>query len=155
MIQSGRFSDTNSEARYGYGYNDSNPYYSGTGAYAPSTSGLSAYKTYSVVNAEPYPSVQVPLTIIDPPYTPIPRSYLAWSIFNLVCCGFICGLVTTILSVRIISLNDRKAIDQAQKLSDKLMLANIIISAAGGLIFMITFPYIYVAIYPYLPKINY
>ena len=149
-----RYGDgNNSESKYGYGYNDSNPYYGG--AYAPSTGGLSAFKTYSVVNAEPYPTNQVPMLIIDPPHIPVARSYLAWSIFNLVCCGFIFGLVTTIFSIRIISLNDKRAHKEAQRLSDKLMLANIIISAAGGLIFMIAFPYIYVAIYPYLPKINY
>lgn len=180
-----RLNDTyNSDNRYGgysmnnmgvggasaISYADNNShYYSGVGggigggggaysAYSAASSaygGASAYKTYSTVNTEQVTSSQVPLTIIDPPIKQNVKSFLIWSIFNMICCGLICGLVSTIMSLRVISLADRHQYEKAQKLSDRLMLANIIITAFGALIFIIVFPYVYVAIYPSLPKINY
>jgi hypothetical protein len=183
MLPSIKFNDTNSESRYGYsiggaGMNngtgaanfaaDSSHYYSGVypnagggghgghSAYSgASIYGASAYKTYSTANTEQVQSSQAPLTIVDPPHTPSIRSYLLWSVFNLICCGFVCGLASTVMSIRVISLADRRAYKEAQKLSDRIMLANIIITALGALIFIIVFPYVYTAIYPSLPKINY
>lgn len=97
----------------------------------------------------------VPLIVIDPPTFPQVKSYLLWSIVNLFCCGFITGLVTTILSLRVIQLKDKKLFKEANSLSDKLMLLNLIITILGAVIYLVAFPYFYVAIYPSLPKINY
>ena len=191
MLPSLKYSDTNSENRYGYSigggggnhnnngtgggaaaaaahYNpDSSHYYSGVypnagggigafSAYSGASSyGPSGFKNYSNAVVDQAPGSQTPLTIIDPPTEPKVRSYLLWSIFNLICCGFLCGLVTTIFSVRILSLADRRLFKEAQRLSDRLMFINIIITTVGGLLFILVFPYVYTAVYPSLPKINY
>jgi hypothetical protein len=97
----------------------------------------------------------VPLIIIDPPTHPQVNSYIIWSIVNLLCCGFITGLVTTILSIRVIALKDKRLFKEASSLSDKIMLLNFIITILGAVIYIVAFPYFYVAIYPSLPKINY
>ena len=184
MLPSLKYSDTNSENnRYGYsiggGNNnsggggaaaaqnnaESSHYYSGVypnagGGFSPFSGGASSYgpsgfKTYSTAIVDQAQGSQVPLTIIDPPASPHVRSYLLWSIFNLICCGFFCGLVTTLFSIKVLSLADRRLFKEAQRLSDRLMFINILITVIGGLVFILIFPYVYTAIYPSLPKINY
>ena len=182
MLPSLKFSDSNSENRYGYSiggnngtggaaaqYNpDSSHYYSGVypnaggggiggySAYSGASSfGPSGYKTYSNTVVDQVQSSQTPLTIVDPPTTPNIRSYLLWSIFNLICCGILAGIVSTVLSLRVMSLSDRRFYKEAQRLSDRVMVINVVISIFGGLLFIIIFPYVYTAVYPSLPKINY
>ena len=59
------------------------------------------------------------------------------------------------LSCNVMRLNDDKKYKDAYKLSRYVVIGNMIASGVGALVFLIVFPYIYMAIYPYLPKINY
>jgi hypothetical protein len=112
-------------------------------------------KTYSIVTTEPVViDCNLPLVIVDPPVEPHVKSYTTWSIFNIFCCCFVGGIVTTFLACRVRDLNDNGNFKAALKLSGKVLLANMIITGIGALIYMAAFPYAYMAIYPYLPKIN-
>ena len=172
MMNSSRASDTNSDARYGYesynitmnnlgngsqynqgnNYNAPQPNFNNYGQY-----GYSNYdKTFSIVTTEPVTIKQnQPLIIVDPIIEEHVNSYLTWSICNIIFCCLIGGIVTTVFSFRVRKLNDDEKFNEARKMAAKVELANMIVSGAGALIFILVFPYIYLAIYPYLPKINY
>ena len=112
-------------------------------------------KTYSVVNTEPITVKKSdPIILIDPPMEPHIKSYLTWSLFNVICCCFVGGVITTFMSCNVMRLNDNKSYKEAERLSGKVLHANMIASAIGALIILIAFPYAYIAIYPSLPKIN-
>lgn len=112
-------------------------------------------KAYYTVTTEPVViDCNLPLVIVDPPMESHVKSYTSWSIFNIFCCCFIGGAVTTFLACRVRELNDTGNFKAALKLSGKVLLANLIITGLGALIYMIAFPYAYMAIYPHLPKIN-
>jgi hypothetical protein len=160
MLPSSKFSESN----YGYPLeaingNDSSHYYSGVihpGAYFPTSKEASVYKPYSNAHyTEPLSSSQTPLTIIDAPNEPLVRSYLSWSIFNLICCGLIWGIIASVFSLKVISLKDRRAFKEAQRLSDKVLFGNLIVTMVGVFLWILIFPYVFTAAYPYLPKINY
>ena len=59
------------------------------------------------------------------------------------------------MSCNVRRLNDSQRFKEAYKKSWNVLLANIIISGLGTFIWLVVFPYIYMEIYPYLPKINY
>ena len=160
---------SDNESRYGYGnYNqnsNNNNYgnnYSGfipgnVGQYNPNFTGHYSQfdKAYSVVNTEPVTiNKQGPIILVDPIMETHVKSYLTWSIFNIFFCCFFGGVVTTIMSCKVMDLNDNKNYKKALRLSGKVLIANMAVSALGALVFLIVFPYIYVAIYPFLPKIN-
>ena len=112
-------------------------------------------KAYSMVTTEPVViDCNLPLVIVDPPIEPHVKSYTTWSIFNIFCCCFIGGFFTTFLAFRVRMLNDNGNIKEALKLSGKVLLANLIVTMIGAIIYLIAFPYAYMAIYPSLPKIN-
>lgn len=112
-------------------------------------------KAYSMVTTEPVViDCSLPLVIVDPPLEPHVKSYTTWSIFNIFCCCFIGGFVTTFLAFRVRMLNDTGNFKEALKLSSKVLLANLIITMVGAITYLIAFPYAYMAIYPSLPKIN-
>jgi hypothetical protein len=148
------------------GYNvDVNPYnYSGMGGdsgyYIPRNGvppGMMMVpndKAY-IINTEPITiSKDSHIVLVDPPMETHVKSYLTWSIFNVIFCCLLGGIVTTVMSFNVMQLNDLKKYKQAFRLSSKVLLANIIVSGIGAFVFLVTFPYIYMAIYPYLPKIN-
>lgn len=170
-----RQSDANSENRYAYGsYSiNMNQGYNNYPAIIPNTVGggggnynqnfnynggfygSQLDKAYSVVNTEPVViSKDRPLIIVDPIMETHVKSYLTWSIFNIIFCCFIGGVVTTIMSCNIMKLNDNKNYKKALYLSGRVLIANMAVSALGAFIFLVVFPYVYVAIYPSLPKIN-
>ena len=173
MMHSSRQSDTNSEAaRYGYGVNNTSynlnmnslggagggggggasQYYAGVGNY----SGYPIDKTYSVVTTEPIVvSQDHPLIIVDPLCEPHVKSYLTWSIFNVFFCCIFGGIATVIMSCNVKRLNDNQKYKEAHSKAWKVLLANIIITGVGTFAWLVAFPYIYMAIYPFLPKINY
>ncbi len=112
-------------------------------------------KKYAIVTTEPVViDCNLPLVIVDPPVEPHVKSYTTWSIFNIFCCCFVGGMITTFLSCRVRELNDNGNFKGALKLSGKVLIANMIITGVGALIYFVAFPYTYMAIYPYLPKIN-
>jgi hypothetical protein len=117
--------------------------------------GYGMEKQYYTVTTEPVViDCNLPLVIVDPPVEEHVKSYTTWSIFNIFCCCFIGGVVTLFMACRVRVLNDTGNFKEARKLSAKVLLANMIITGLGALIFLIAFPYTYMAIYPYLPKIN-
>ena len=171
MLNSSRQSETQSDARHVYGsYNGHNMsmgngsnYYSGVvpGVHgAPSIYGQHVNpsnldKSYSIIIAEPALSrTNQPLIIVDPPIEPYVKSYLLWSVFNIIFCCVLGGIVTTVMSVNVMRLNDNKEYKEAYHESGKVLTANMIVSAVGALIIFIAFPYAYIAIYPSLPKSN-
>lgn len=181
MINSSRQSNQNSEANYGYGMNnyDTNGgsnFYSGVipnfngstivgsnmgGGLAPSQYGQYVQygymndKAYSVVNIEPTTvKKDQPIILVDPIMETHVKSYLTWSLCNIFFCCFFGGIVTTFMSCNVMRLNDNKNFKEALRLSGKVLIANMAISALGAFIFLVVFPYIYMAIYPSLPKIN-
>jgi hypothetical protein len=112
-------------------------------------------RPYTTMTTEPVTiKHNQPLVIVDPLIEPHVKSYLTWSIFNIFCCCLFGGLVTTFMSLNVMRLNDSQNFKAATKLSGKVLWANMIISGLGALIILIVFPYVYMAIYPYLPKIN-
>lgn len=137
-------------------------YYSGA---APGSMGTTYYNNcmqssqvvekYSVINTEP---VMVrkdgPLIIVDPILETHIKSYLTWSLFNIIFCWIIGGIVTTIMSCNVMRLNDDKQFKAAYRMSGKVLLANMIVTGLGVFLMLVFFPYIYIAVYPYLPKIN-
>jgi hypothetical protein len=171
-MHSSRQSDTNSEqARYA-GYsgagntsyninmnslnNPANPshYYAHTGG--GNGYPITMDKTYSCVTTEPVIVRQdQPLIIVDPICEPHVKSYLTWSLFNVFCCCIFGGIATVIMSCNVKRLNDNLQYKEAYSKAWKVLLANIIITAVGTFTWLVAFPYIYMAIYPYLPKINY
>jgi hypothetical protein len=112
-------------------------------------------KSYSIIIQEPHLSRSTqPLVIVDPPLEPYVKSYLLWSLFNVFCCCLIGGIVTTFMSFNVMRLNDDKEYKLAFRESGKVLRYNMIVSAIGALLILIVFPYVYVVIYPSLPKIN-
>jgi hypothetical protein len=112
-------------------------------------------KAYSIINTEPVlVRKDRPLIIVDPILETYVKSYLTWSLFNLIFCWVIGGIVTTLMSCKVMQLNDDKQFKAAFRLADKVLLANMIITGVGVFLFLVFFPYIYIAIYPSLPKIN-
>lgn len=113
-------------------------------------------KAYTIINTEPLAvnTRDNPIVLVDPPLEPYVKSYLTWSLLNLVFCCILGGVFTTILSCRVMELNDRKQYKEALRLSGRVLVLNMIVTALFGLIFLAVFPYVYMAIYPYLPKIN-
>jgi hypothetical protein len=114
--------------------------------------------TYSIVHTE-QPVLVVdknrsPIVIIDPLVERHVKSYLLWSIFNFFCCWGIGGIVTTFLSCKVMQLNDDKRFKEAMKYSGKVLLGNMITTGLGAFLLLVTFPFMYMAIYPSLPKIN-
>jgi hypothetical protein len=108
-----------------------------------------------IINTEPITiSKDQHIVLVDPPTETYVKSYLTWSLFNVLFCCLLGGIVTTIMSFNVMQLNDSKKYKQAFRLSAKVLLANMIVSAIGAFTFLVVFPYVYVAIYPYLPKIN-
>jgi hypothetical protein len=164
-MYSSRQSDTNSEAaRYGYGVNNAsfNLNMNGLGSTGASQQYYShnGYpiidKTYSVVTTEPIIVRQdQPLIIVDPECEQHVKSYLTWSLFNVFFCCIFGGIATVFMSCNVRRLNDSQRFKEAYKKSWNVLLANIIISGLGTFILLVVFPYIYMEIYPYLPKINY
>lgn len=174
MNQSRQY-DSNSEARYGYGsygnnnqpnsnnnfpavipnivggnYNQNYNHSGNVGYY-----GSQLEKAYSVVQTEPIMlDKNRPIILVDPIMEPHVKSYLTWSIFNIIFCCFFGGIATTLLSCNVMRLNDSKKYKEALRLSGKVLVANMAVTALGALIFLIVFPYVYMAIYPSLPKIN-
>lgn len=112
-------------------------------------------RAYSIVNTEPtlIRKDRTPI-LVDPILERHIKSYLTWSLFNLVFCWLFGGIFTTILSLKVMQLNDDKNFKAAYRLSERVLLANMIISAIGVFLVLVLFPIIYMAIYPYLPKIN-
>merc|ERR1712127_555988 len=93
-------------------------------------------KNYSVVNTEPVViDCSLPLVVVDPPFEPHVKSYTTWSIFNIFCCCFVGGVVTTFLACRVRELNDSGNFKAALKLSGKVLLANMIVTGLGALIY--------------------
>lgn len=167
-MQSSRQSDTNSEAvRYGYDVNNTSYNVNmnslgggGVSQYYGNYSNYGGYppidKTYSVVTTEPVIVRQdQPLIIVDPICEPHVKSYLTWSLFNVFFCCIFGGIATAVMSCNVKRLNDMGKFDEAYSRSWKVLLANIIITGVGTFVWLVTFPYIYMAIYPFLPKINY
>ena len=173
MLNSSRQSESNSDARNVYGsYNVNNMsmgngsnYYSGVVPGIHGMGGQSAYghygnqsnldKSYSIIIAEPALSrSNQPLIIVDPPVEPYVKSYLLWSVLNIIFCCVLGGIVTTVMSVNVMRLNDNKEYKEAYHESGKVLKGNMIVTALGALIILIAFPYAYIAIYPSLPKIN-
>lgn len=177
-MNSSRQSDTNSEARYGaYGNNynmrngsnnypnvipnvvingSNNPSNYG-GNYGPGYGGYygGQEKAYTIVNTQPITvKNKQPIVLVDPILEPHVKSYMTWSLLNVFCCCLIGGIITTIMSCNVMRLNDNKQFKEASRLSGKVLLANLIASGVGALLFIILFPYVYLAIYPSLPKIN-
>lgn len=160
------------ESKYGYGgynpnmtnnYSNYGKTYSGyipgnVGQYNPNFTGhygSNFEKAYSVVNTEPVMiNKDGPIILVDPILETHVKSYLTWSLFNVFFCCIFGGVVTTIMSCKVMDLNDNKEYKRALHLSGKVLIANMAVSALGALIFLIVFPYVYVAIYPLLPKIN-
>jgi hypothetical protein len=173
-MNSSRQSDTNSEARYGaYGNNynmrnGSNNYpnviphvvVNGSNAYSNYGGNYGGYydgqeKAYTIVNTQPITvKKNQPIVLVDPILEPHVKSYMTWSLLNVFCCCLIGGIITTIMSCNVMRLNDNKQFKEASRLSGKVLLANLIASGVGALLFIILFPYVYLAIYPSLPKIN-
>lgn len=113
-------------------------------------------KAYSIVNTEPVMvTKERAIILVDPILEPHVKSYMTWSIINVFFCCCLGGLITTVLSCNVMRLNDDKKYKEAYKLSRYVVIGNMIASGVGALVFLIVFPYIYMAIYPYLPKINY
>lgn len=112
-------------------------------------------KAYSIINTEPtlIRKDRTPI-LVDPILERHIKSYLTWSLFNLVFCWLFGGIFTTILSLKVMQLNDDKNYKGAYRLSERVLLANMIITAIGVFLVLVLFPIIYMAIYPYLPKIN-
>ena len=169
MMNSTRQSDNNSEAKYGYGSytmhsNNNNMPGNGSNYYAgvnPSLGLNNHYgypnvdKTYSVVTTEPVIiSCDQPLVIVDPPMETHVKSYTTWSVFNILFCCLIGGVITTFMACKVRVLNDNQKFKEAMRLSSKVLIANMVITGVGALIWFIAFPYFYCAIYPSLPKIN-
>ena len=182
MNSSSRYSDNNSDNRYGgYGgsYNMSNLGPGGNNGYAPNViagsvlgggggrqnysingggfygGNQNAEKAYTIINTEPvYVKSDEPIILVDPILEPHVKSYLTFSLINVVLCWCIGGIITTVMSCNVMRLNDNKNFDKAMHWSWKVLLANMIIAGVGAFIWFVAFPYIYVAIYPSLPKIN-
>jgi hypothetical protein len=112
-------------------------------------------KTYSIVNTEPtlIRKDRTPI-LVDPILERHIKSYLTWSLFNVLFCWCFGGIVTTIMSLKVMQLNDEKNYKAAFRLSDRVLLVNMIVTGVGVFLFLVLFPIIYIAIYPYLPKIN-
>lgn len=117
-------------------------------------------KAYSIVNTEPTlirngtDGDRMPIILVDPIIERHVKSYMTWSLFNLVFCWFFGGLVTTLLSLKVMQLNDSNQFKAAFRLASRVLLANMIITGLGVFLTLVLFPIIYMAIYPYLPKIN-
>ena len=113
-------------------------------------------RAYTIVNTEPITvSKDRPIILVDPILERHIKSYLTFSVFNMLFCCFLGGLITTCMSCNVMRLNDDKRYKEAFKLSGKVLLANMIATAAGVALYLLIFQYIYLAIYPYLPKLNY
>jgi hypothetical protein len=112
-------------------------------------------RAYSIVNTEPtlIRKDRTPI-LIDPILERHVKSYMTWSLFNLLFCWFVPGIFTTLLSLKVMQLNDSRNFKAAYRLSERVLLANMIISGVGVFLVLVLFPIIYMAIYPYLPKIN-
>lgn len=112
-------------------------------------------KAYTIINTEPvYVKSDEPIILVDPILETHVKSYLTFSLINVFLCCCIGGIITTVMSCNVMRLNDNKVFDEARKWSWKVLLANMIIAGIGAFTWYVTFPYIYVAIYPSLPKIN-
>jgi hypothetical protein len=180
-MNSSRYSDNNSNAYSSYNMNNlkqgggggggSNHY--GGGGYVPNvnSNGLpqnynysqSGFygghphmeRAYTIINTEPiYVKSDEPIILVDPILERHVKSYLTFSIINVFLCWCIGGVITTVMSCNVMRLNDYKFFDEASKWSWRVLLANMIIAGVGAFIWFVVFPYIYVAIYPSLPKIN-
>ena len=135
-------------------YNDTNQYYMSHHG-GPGSGFVLPHDRPYIINTEPISiNKDSQIILVDPPMEPYVKSYFTWSMFNVIFCFVFGGIITTIMSCNVMRLNDSKRYKEAFKLSGKVLLANMIVSAFGGLLFLIVFPYIYVAIYPHLPKIN-
>lgn len=164
-MHSSRQSDTNSEhaaSRYGGGGGGYSINMNGLGNNTVASSQyygqhqMAIDKTYSCVTTEPVIVRQdQPLIIVDPICEPHVKSYLTWSLFNVFFCCVFGGIATVIMSCNVKRLNDNLQYKEAYAKAWKVLLANVIITAVGTFAWLVAFPYIYMAIYPYLPKINY
>ena len=183
MNNSSRYSDNNSNAYSSYNMNNlrqagggsSNHYGGGGGGYVPnmpnningamsqnynySQSGFygnpNMERAYTIINTEPiYVKSDEPIILVDPILERHVKSYLTFSLINVILCWCIGGIVTTVMSCNVMRLNDNKYIEQASKWSWRVLLANMVIAGLGAFIWFVVFPYIYVGIYPSLPKIN-
>jgi hypothetical protein len=122
-------------------------------------------QAYSTVNTQPTylkgatggedSSSRHQIIIVDPPLEPYVKSYMTWSMINILLCCCLPGLVTTFLSCNVMRLNDEKKYKDAFKLSGIVLLGNMIATGVGAFLYIVLFPHVYLAIYPYLPKINY
>lgn len=171
-MNSSRYSDNNSNAYSSYNMNNlgqsgvGNDNGNGNGNmlpknynYSQSNTGFYGHanmeKAYTIINTEPvYVKSDEPIILVDPIMERYEKSYLTFSLINAVLCCCIGGIITTILSCNVMRLNDNKMYDEARKWSWRVLLANMIITGIGAFTWYIVFPYIYVAIYPSLPKIN-
>lgn len=163
----GDYNTTGQTSQYGGNNNNGSHYYSGVGGNPNpynSTNFNNFYNThtkydntYSIVHTE-QPVLVVdkehPIVIVDPLVERHVKSYIIWSLFNFFCCWGIGGAITTFLSCKVMQLNDERQYKQAYRYSGKVLLGNIITTALGALLFIIVFPFMYMAIYPHVPKIN-
>ncbi len=112
-------------------------------------------KAYTIINTEPvYVKSDEPIILVDPILEPHVKSYLTFSLINVVLCWCIGGIITTVMSCNVMRLNDNKDFSKAMHWSWKVLLANMIIAGIVAFTWFVAFPYIYVAIYPSLPRIN-
>jgi hypothetical protein len=112
-------------------------------------------KSY-IINTEPITinTKDNPIVLVDPILETHVKSYLTWSLFNVLFCFCFGGILTTFMSCNVMRLNDSKNYKEALRLSGKVLIANMVVTGLGALLFLIVFPHIYIAIYPFLPKIN-
>jgi hypothetical protein len=80
-----------------------------------------------MTNAQPAP-VTISHYTDEQPKVAMARSYMCWSVFNLLCCSILCGIVPLLYSFEVREKRARGEYETAYRMSRRALITNIIVT---------------------------